>query len=65
MNENISNDLPQIAMIVVSVVLVYWYFGQKTTFNYLTMILISIIFFRRNEIKKLFVDDLVAIFKEE
>jgi len=60
----LSNDLPQIAMLIISVLIIYWAFGSKTTFYYTVVILLSIIVYRHEEIKELFVNDLVQIFKE-
>jgi len=61
----ITNNLPEISILIVSILIVYWFFGQKSTFNYLVIIALSMVIFRRKEIKNLFVDDIVEIFKEE
>lgn len=59
----LSNDLPEIAILILSVLIVYWAFGQKATFYYTLVMALSIILFRQKEIKSLFVDDIVKIFE--
>lgn len=61
----ISKDIPKIAMLILSLILVTWAFGSKTTFYYLLTILFGIILSRKNEINELFIKDIVNIFDEE
>jgi hypothetical protein len=60
--ENIANELPQISILILSVLIVYWSFGQKATFYYTLVMALSIIMFRQKEIRNLFVNDIVKIF---
>lgn len=61
----LTEDLPKISMLVISVLIMYWSLGSKTTFYYTVIIALSIIIFRQKEIKSLFINDIVSIFKED
>lgn len=62
---NLTDDLPELSILIVSIIIVYWVFGPKTTFSYIVIIALSMAIFRQKEIKNLFLDDVVEIFKEE
>jgi hypothetical protein len=65
MAKSLTDDLPELSILIVSIMLVYWVFGGKTAFSYIIVIALSMAIFRQSEIKGLFIDDIVEIFKEE
>lgn len=62
---NLTDDLPEMSILIISIIIVYWVFGAKTAFYYIVIIALSMLLFRQKEIKSLFVDDITEIFKEE